>query len=374
MNKFQLKESKHIIIDWFKFWKWNENFQNQKEYLKSLINHIFENPEWKNIEYSTLDTEVFWKMNKKQKKQLFDYIDWNIEDKKVKKELNLFWKKIINLLSSIYSEVPNTESKTVQTKIEQEMKTAWQALERFIIYSIENFWTDINLSTGKSKIEYEGEKIDFYSKYKIHWTNKQIHFANQLTVKIDITKKQQEINNLAYIIDNPTKYKNIDTTQLTQNNYREENIPDLPILFLIKNWLQQFVIKNNRMLYNNDFNHTYQKIWINNPIENIWKKNQDKKNNSKYLKSIWTSYSVLISYFIEKIKEIDLSKDFSDKSYKIWKWHADIDYNNKTNIFRIHFLKSDNTAYILEFYLTNKFLKKLWIDFNVQRNIKKTKK
>ena len=370
MNKHQTKELKHIIINWFKYWKWNDAFLNEKEYLKKIINHIFEDTNnWKK-EYSDLDTEIFWKLNPEKKQKFFDYIDWKVLDKETKKELNIFWKKIIDLLSSVYSEVPTLKSKTLENRIDIEMKKAWQALERFIIYSINTNWTDINLKIKKSKNEYEWNKIDFVVSYEIYLKNKKIQFANQLTAWFDLKKKKSDLNNLAYSLDNPQKQvNNKQIAKLNKDNYREEDIPDLPILFYVRNWLQNIAkdFKDSNL-----FNNAYKELWDSNILENVWNNKKEKEKNKKYLLSIWKSYPVLISIFLKKIKKIDLNKDYSEKNIKEAKWIVDLNYNSKNNIFSIKYRKNntwykDDIEYWLDFYITNKFLKKMWIEWNIIR-------
>ena len=375
MNKYQIKELKHLIADWCKYWKWKWQFFMEKEKLKDLINHIFKdynNIEWK---YSELDTEIFWKLSEENKNKIFDYIDWKDLDKKTKKEINLFWKKIIDLLSSIYSELPSTESDTVQDRINIEMKRAWNALERFIIYSINKNWTDINLEIKKSKNEYEWNKIDFESKYNIYSENIKINFANQLTAWFNLDKKKIDLNNLAYSLDNPDKkVNNKNVAKLNITNYRAENIPDLPILFYVRNWLQNLTRDFKDTNY---FNKAYKEIWNKPILENVWKMKDDKEQNRKLLLSIWKSYPIIISLFIEKIKDIDLSTNYSEENIKKAKWFIDINYDAERNIFSVKFKRNDNSnniEYWLDFYITNKFLKKRWIKYNIERKIKYSKK
>jgi len=368
MNKHQIKELKHIIIDWFKYWKWDHDFFNEKYILKDLISHIFKDTNiWKK-EYSELDTEIFWKVNKKQKQLLFDYIDWKDLDKKTKKEVNLFWKKIIDLLSSVYSEVPSQESINLETKIRQEMKDWWQALERFLIYSISKNWSDINLKIKKSKNEYEWNKIDFISHYNIYWENTKINFANQVTAWFVLEKKKNDLNNLAYSLDNPEEQvNNKKIAKLDNKSYRKENIPDLPILFYVRNWLQNITRDHTQLNY---FNKAYKEIWHKDILTNVWKTENWKRKNKESLLYIWESYPILISHFLDIIKEIDLNNDYSEENIKKAKWNLNIDYNSKTNIFSMIFSKNNsykNIEYWLDFYITNKFLKKIWINSSIER-------
>jgi hypothetical protein len=356
MNKQQIIELRHIIYDWLKYWKRRTNsFQKKRNYLKQLIEHIFDNPDWLEKEYTKLDTAIFWKINLEQKKQFFNYIDWKIIDPKIKKEIELTWKKIIILLSSIYSKTPHFNSKNIDTKIESEMKTAWQALDRFIIYAIKESWSDINLSIKKSKAEYEWKKIDFISEYKIYWTDIKISFANQLTAQYEHQKKYNDLEQLRNSIDQKeNKTFNFDS-------YKEKNIPDIAILFSVKNWLQEITRKKD---WHNSFNNSYKKIWNKNIIENVGKNKVSKEKNRILLKSIWISYPNLISHMLKNIKEININKDYSEYNKKLWRWFVDISYNSESKIYSMTFKNnqnSDETSYILDFYITDKFIDKMWI-------------
>ena len=366
MNKFQIKELKQLIIDWSKYWKWNNTFFGEMVFLKELIIHLLEDSNYWENNYSDLDAEVFWKLSIENKRKLFNYIDWKIEDKEVKKEIFIIWKKIIELLSSIYSEVPNIKDNNVETKILQEMRISWQALERFIIYAINFFWTDKNLNIKKSKAEYEGKKIDFISEYNIYWENTKIIFANQLTANKNPVDKKKQIHALAYFIDNPEEDKSKKTPNLTRKNYRKENIPDLPILFSVQNWLRNLAHNDN---WHNDFYKSYQELWKVNPMKNIWKNKKSKTDNLQNLESIWTSYETIISYIIKKIQKIDLSKETSQSNVKKWIWYINFHYTPTDNIFKVTFIKNYKTEYKLFFYITDKFLKKIWVNYNIDRKL-----
>ncbi|MDQ7008969.1 MAG: hypothetical protein Q9M94_01610 [Candidatus Gracilibacteria bacterium] len=256
------------------------------------------------------------------------------------------------------------------------MKVAGQALERFIIHVIKSYSTDINLSDiYKSKTEYEGNKIDFVSNYNIYGTDINIHFANQLTAKDNHSSKNDDLSNLAYLLDNPDfNTKHPETIAINNDTYRKENIPDLPILFSIKNGLQRI---GQNQSWNNPLSNSYKEIGIKKVTENVGKGKRIKSSNKTDFDSIGVSYPVILSYFLEQIKNIDLNSNCEEKNIKKGKGYMDIFYNSKKSIYSVIFKKDKNkeTSYLMDFYITEKFLKKIGINHQIERSyIKKKKK
>lgn len=369
MNKKDIKVIRHIIYDWLKYGKnWDEKYKEHQEILKILFHHLFSDSNTWERNYNKTDNEVFWKINEEFKERIFKYIDWERLNGKTQNEVEYFWLKVIDLLSSIYEGVPNIKNKNIETKIGEEMNIWWQALERLIIYSVKKFCSNTNLDIQKAKAEYEWNKIDFISTYYIKWKKIKVNFANQLTMW-SLNIKKQELDNLAYFLDNPSYEKSKTKIQfLNKNNFRVYDLPDLPILFSIQNWLQ-------RVCRSNEFNNSYKEIWKKNIIEIVGKNKQDKEINNHLLVSIWVSYSSLIEYFIKQIQKINLNEEYHDSNKNIWEWESDVYYNPENNIFKISFLKDNKTSYILYFYITDKFLVKIWINWNInKRNYSKIEK
>ncbi len=374
MNRAEEHKFKWKIIDWLKYWrahlkhnKWKDYsiFIKEQRELITLFWKIFWRTEWQtdSYYYNDSETKFFWKISNENKKNIISFIKWRKLSPEIKKEVIKNWKNIFALLTSLNPNIPN---KNINDYIIKELNNSWKALEIFILYSINEFWNNENITVEKWKYNFEPNKIDFITEYIK--TSVNVNIAVQVTTSENLNKnyKEEDMKNLSYILDNPWKTfesrgekhkKILDERKLDIINYRKEDIPDIPVLFIINSTIWK-TVKEEKNSKNNSFKEAYKNIWK-------WEllKNLENKENKKELEIIWKTYPILIEKAIKDLNKIDLNENFQSDIIKE-DYETKICYNSGDNIYKMDFYKKINNdktfLYSLDFFITNKFLKKIW--------------
>lgn len=362
MNKDGELKLKKIILDGLKKWRYNkQEFEQQQEKLIDLVNQILNptnDPAWK---LTPLEAEVFWMVSKKTKKNFISFIKGQELTEEVQKEVKIIWQHIFNIIDSIYGKCHFMTHKTISEKISEEMRVWWQAVERFLIYAIKKYSTNKNLEIWKSKSDFEEKKLDFIIDYKKDGIKIKMWVQLTTLVNVYVDKKRKSLIKVSDSLDKPIG----PSTDLNDENFKKEDIPDLVTLLSIKNGNIKF---NNSHNGDNPFNKAYisyiQDPEKTNILDKIWYNSKQKKDNYSLLKLISSSYPDVVKYFMKNIKDINLHHNYNPnsrlKSIKLKQWEINYSYNKETNIFKINFSKEWKYIFFVEFFITKKFLNKIW--------------
>lgn len=336
---------------------------------------LLKNIEKHNWEESEEKLNIFWVLSWKQKENIRILLTNTNPEKKlnpeVLRESKKIASKIIRIISSLSSDGFNIWNTNIEKKINQIMKTWGNALEFFILWALIENKTDKDNIFEKWPIEFDWNKIDFLHK---KWNLK---FWIQLTTteSKNIWRKKEDMHNLQFAIDNdwnfPTTKKSFlpekdwslknktPRNKLNKKNYSPYYLPDISVLLVINSEISREINSDNNLLYD-----TYIK----------WKTNKfDSRNPNKYLPEnikneldfISKTYFIVIEKFLELVKNNDKifkkMKNFKFSLWELWETIVSIIPETKTiNFICFPYWKSSNEAiYNLEFYLTEKFIKKI---------------
>lgn len=310
------------------------------------------------FEYNRVNTIVWWILSHEQKVEIYKYfmwIPWHVESKEVKKLILDVAHFIKNTIINSYSKSSGNLSSNIYEIIS---KNKWIALEYFILDSLLRNW--VNADKWSPNLDHN--KIDFLT--ELDW----IFFWNQLTFVDDVDKKWQKstyLNNLSVEIDSQTHkksgYYNLSCWSkkyhLNDNNFSIKSLPDIIVFFVINSAFSRELSKSN--LLSNAYLE-WEISWYNDSWPSIYLENYIQCE----LDIIWKTYKEWINIFLNFIKNLDnlnRTKQFIVDSN--W-WFFISKYSPDTKSFELSFYKSlenwKEFIYSLNFYLTNKFLKKVW--------------
>ena len=313
----------------------------------------------------SVNEKVWWVIRKGDLEKLKKFWLWENLSKEVKRECKIIWLKLIKVLSSV-------STWQIKNSIQQKLWNCWVALEFFLLDKLirKNKKND-EISFEKWPLEFDNEKIDFLSSYQLE--NDRIIIWNQLTTTESkrINNKDNEVRWVWDRLDNQ-KWK------INENNFSITQIPDLPILFVINSKTSREVNKwiGSRT---NILKEAYLK-WKDEGFKEWWPSLYLEEDIQRELDLISISYTEIIKEFIRFIKEENLEKPWNYISKSNWVWIVHIKYDSENMEYEASFFEKtkrwEDFIFSLKFYITNKFLKKIWIkkETHRERESKKIKK
>lgn len=356
-----------------KYWKYLKNNPDENQ-INSAID-IFPTSEEVSISYDRVNTLVWWILTIEQKEHIRDYFNWKLEEKNIEsKEIK---KLIIDITRFIVNTLDNNSLNRVNTEeyignLIQENK--WVALEYFIMDILLRNW--VNIKQWSHLLDHN--KIDFLS--KTNW----IKLWNQLTFidRKNISKKENDMAIIRDEIDNPNeekwykliwqKWTKFKKYNLNTENFWINNLPDIPVLFIINSKVSTELSKRNICSI------AYKK-WKEEGYDERWPSQYLKKSHKEQINLIWETYQEASNIFYDFINNSKNNLNLADINFTIPKqWYIyHIDYSWLSNTLKISlFNNKDKTKkqefiYSLKFYITNKLLEKIWRDKELKIRYKK---
>jgi len=373
-------------------------------------------------------TKYFLVIGSKQERDMNKYFNNSIHalDKKTQTYVKNTKKQIVEIISSIKWNTPtqNEKGKKYSYGIYNKLKTAWVALEYFMLYLLEKTNKKKNIEFNHLPIEMDKIWIDFMTYYE--WIN----FWIQVTYRKDkkwIEAKEIDLHNIATVIDNPKetkpaisrkRYKFNQENPIDTSNFHEKHIPDIPVLFIINSEtsrkLYESIRKVEKNSGENNENHITKNIFEKaiDDKEKIQKRNWKVQNSGtedevtnmfreaydewekKYFDSRWPeiyleqevqnelkliskTYTRCFHEAMKIIKKMSRKNDiFFDKETK--KWIFSVSYLAKSSTITVSFFKKIENwkefIYSLKFYITNNAVQKMqWKQRVKKRNMKAPK-
>jgi hypothetical protein len=373
-------------------------------------------------------TKYFLVIGSEQERDMNKYFNNSIHtlDEKTQTYVKSTREQIIEIISSIKWNTPteNEKGKKYSYGIYNKLKTAWVALEYFVLYLLEK--TNKKKSIGFNHLPIEMDKIwiDFMTYYE--W----VKFWIQVTYRKDkewIEAKEIDLHNIATVIDNPKetkpafskkRYKFNQENPIDISHFYEKHIPDIPVLFIInsetsrklyksirrveknseennetsktKNIFEKAIDRRDTMQQRNEkvqkntaedevtnmFREAYDE-WEKNYFDSRWPEIYLEQEVQNELKLISKTYTRCFHEAMKIIKKMSRKNDICfDKKTK--KWIFSVSYLAKNSTITVSFFKKTEKwkefIYSLKFYITNKAVQRLQWKQKVKKRKMKTPK
>jgi hypothetical protein len=293
---------------------------------------------------------IWWVIRESDHVNLKNFWLWeNIQDKEVIKSCKEISIKLMRVLSSI-------SVKEIKNSFIGRLSNCWVALEFLLLDKlIRNNEGSENINFEKWPLELDNAKVDFLSSFKIDsW---KAIIGNQLTTTESrrINSKNNEIKKVSEKID--TKWWIIDDG-IISTSY----MPDILSLLMINSHTSEEI--NKGLTSNNNIWKQAYIEWKKDGFSKWWLSKYLEKKVQNELDLISMSYTEITEEFIRFTKDENLKKPtlYTLNNSKLWFIH--IKYDSENWEYEASFYKREkgkqDFIYSLKFYLTNRFLEKIW--------------